>query len=70
MLDNSCAAQLQGPDRMTRGATYNMYLGISFGDAAKKMQSFITLPKIGYDPAPLFGSQCAMAALFGEGMCQ
>ncbi len=67
--DASCAAQLQGSDRLTRQSGYNMYLKVTFGDAAEKLHKFMTIPKAGYEPAALFGSPCGMAVLLGDGMC-
>ena len=32
--DTSCAAMLEGPDRVTRAMNYNMYLYQAFGEAA------------------------------------
>ncbi len=69
MPDGSCAALLEGPDRVSRAMNYNLYLNMIFGEAAHKLQKFITIPKAGYDPAALFGSRCGLSALFSDGEC-
>lgn len=68
--DTSCAAKLQGSDRLARAVNYDAYLMATFGEASRKMQKFIVVPKIGYDPIALYGSNCGMASLFGNGMCE
>lgn len=70
LADNSCAAMLQGPNRVARQTAYNMYLTVTFGDAAQKLQQFASVPKAGYEPAALFGSSCGLSVLFGDGVCR
>lgn len=67
--DDSCAATLQGANRILRAANYNAYLAQAFGDDATKDQTLMMVPKAGYDPGALFGSPCGMAVLFGDGNC-
>jgi hypothetical protein len=67
--DDSCAAALQGPNRVMRAANYDVYLYQTFGDAEAKNQKFVTVPAAGYDAAALFGSPCGLAVLFGDGNC-
>ncbi|MFY9288808.1 MAG: hypothetical protein WAO98_09950 [Alphaproteobacteria bacterium] len=67
--DNSCAALLEGMERVARGLNYNLYLKVIFGDAINRLQRFIVVPKVGYEPAPLLGSPCALATIFGNGEC-
>lgn len=69
LVDNSCAAILQGPNRVARLTGYNMYMNVTFGDASQKRQRFSKVPKAGYEPAALFGSVCGMSVLFGDGEC-
>jgi hypothetical protein len=70
MADSSCAALLQGPNRVARWAAYNMYLTVTFGDAAQKQQHFSMVPQVGYEPAAVFGSPCGLSVLFGDGECR
>jgi hypothetical protein len=70
LADNSCAAALQGPNRVARWTAYNMYLTVTFGDAAQKLHKFTNVPKAGYEPAALFGSPCGVSVLFGSGECR
>jgi hypothetical protein len=68
--DTSCAAEMQGPNRLARMMNYNTYLGTAFGDSISKNQNFSGVVKTGYDPAAMFGSRCGMVGLFGDGDCQ
>ncbi|MDX2028357.1 MAG: hypothetical protein SFW62_06955 [Alphaproteobacteria bacterium] len=70
LADTSCAALLEGPDRIARAANYKLYLSMLFGETAGKRQTFSSVPQAGYDPVAVFGSRCGMAALFGDGMCE
>ncbi len=67
--DVSCAARLEGPDRLARAMNYDIYLNTIFGESAAATQKFATVPRVGYDPAAIFGSDCGMDALFGDGEC-
>jgi hypothetical protein len=67
--DNNCSALLEGADRVTRAANYNVYLHIVFGDDVDNLHQFVTIPTVGYDSAPLFSSPCGMAGLFEEASC-
>ena len=67
--DVSCAARLQGPDRLARAMNYDIYLSTIFGESTATTQKFATVPRAGYDPAAIFGSSCGMDALFGDGEC-
>ncbi|HEU0117604.1 MAG TPA: hypothetical protein VFR09_03125 [Alphaproteobacteria bacterium] len=69
LADTGCAAMLEGADRVNRTVNYDLYLTVAFGDAAHKLQKFRTVPKVGFQPAPVFASACGMAALFGDGEC-
>jgi hypothetical protein len=67
--DTDCAALEQGKDRLSRARNYERYLGVSFGDAARASQTFVTVPSAGYDPVGMFGSYCGLSILFGDGEC-
>lgn len=67
--DASCAARLQGIDRMARQAIYKTYLGVTFGEDIYKFQRFFVIPKVGYDAGALYGSLCGAITLFGDGNC-
>lgn len=69
LADNSCAALLQGLNRVARMSAYKMYLQVTFGDTSQKQQ-FMTVPKTGYEPAAIFSSPCGMVVLFGDGECR
>jgi len=69
-LDDDCAAQLQGSNRMTRAENYALYLNMLFNDADHNQQTFVKVPHVGFDPSALFSSRCAMSALFGDGLCE
>lgn len=68
-LDQSCAARLQGKDRLARGQNYARHLMQSFGDVVSANQTFVFVPQAGYDPVSLYGSYCGMETLFGAGNC-
>jgi hypothetical protein len=68
--DESCAAALEGQNRVTRAVNYDVYLYQTFGETEVKQQKFMTIPKAGYDPAALFGSPCGLSVLFGDGSCE
>ncbi|NTU76950.1 MAG: hypothetical protein HGA90_03955 [Alphaproteobacteria bacterium] len=68
-LDTSCAAAMQGRDRLTRSWNYQRHLMMSFGDLAAATQHFTLVPNGGYDPVSMFGSYCGLAVLFGDGAC-
>jgi len=68
-IDTGCEAMAQGKDRLSRGRNYERYLMMSFGDDARKTQSFAVVPNADYDPVSLLGSYCGMAVLFGDGRC-
>ncbi len=67
--DTSCAAQIQGSDRMTRATNYSMYLNIIFSGDIGKLQNFVRVPKAGMDAVGVFGSHCGMSVLFSDGEC-
>lgn len=68
-LDNDCAAQAQGKDRLARGRNYERYLTMSFGDKVQHAHTFAMVQNANYDPINLFGSYCGMSVLFGDGKC-
>lgn len=68
-LDQNCAAQAQGRDRLSRGQNYARHLTQSFGDEVGRNQTFVFVPQAGYDPVSLYGSYCGMETLFGRGDC-
>jgi len=67
--DSSCAASLQGVDRVARARNYDDYLTTIFGEDVGKTQTFSIQPKAGDDPTALFSSGCGMSAVFGDGEC-
>lgn len=67
--DSSCAALLQGTNRMERSNAYQKYLLVTYGDDASKI-TFSTVAKAGFEPAAMFGSPCGMTVLFGDGLCR
>jgi hypothetical protein len=66
-LDMSCAGEAQGPDRYARSLNFFRYMQAR--DAAILRQKFSSAPGARHDPAPVFGSPCGRAALFGETGC-
>ncbi|MDR3448442.1 MAG: hypothetical protein P4M15_01600 [Alphaproteobacteria bacterium] len=66
--DGNCAALAEGADRVTRAANFQTYLGSLYGDVAARTQTFAK-PDAPNDLIGLFGSQCGMAVLFGDGRC-
>ena len=68
--DSSCAAALEGDNRLSRAEHYGQYLDMLFGDTAHKTHNFVRLPKMGLDAVSLLGSRCGMSVLFGDGLCQ
>ncbi len=69
LMDRSCAAAAQGPDRLARGRNYARYLIQTFGDALGSRHFFGAIPGAGYDSVALYGSFCGMETLFGNGKC-
>jgi len=67
--DASCAAMLQGANRLVRLMNYDLYLNAIFSGHMDSQQ-FSTVPKAGYDPGAVLGSPCGMSVLFGDGTCR
>ncbi|MDE1900428.1 MAG: hypothetical protein KGI37_02145 [Alphaproteobacteria bacterium] len=67
--DAGCAAMLQGRDAASRAALFKAYMDMLYSNVAAKTQIFATVPKTPDDAIGLFGSNCGMSALFGDGTC-
>ncbi|HUY69383.1 MAG TPA: hypothetical protein VMV79_08800, partial [Alphaproteobacteria bacterium] len=67
--DTSCAALLEGPDRLARAMEYDLYLRTIFGDSVSADHRFHSVADAGYDAEAMFGSACGISALFGGGAC-
>lgn len=68
-LDQNCGAQAQGEDRRKRGENYFAYLQASFGPNLAHQQEFRLVPRAKDGAASLLGSECAVALIFGDGVC-
>jgi len=62
-LDISCAAQTQGPDRLSRGRAYFRYLQARHGNALAHQAAVV--PGVGHDGDGMLTSAEGIAALFG-----
>lgn len=64
LLDRSCAAQAQGPDRLARGLAYAQYDRTLL--APDKARQVVVVPGCAHDVACVFPSAAARAALLGS----
>ena len=62
-LDTSCAAQTQGPDRLSRGLAYFRYLRQRHGESLAHRCAVV--PNVGHDGDGMLTSAEGIAALFG-----
>lgn len=70
ILMHGCEADAQGESRLLRSKNYGRYMAQSFGEAAEQNHTMVTVTGAGYDPVSLYGSQCGVKALFGDGVCR
>lgn len=63
-IDRSCAAMVQGPNRLARGLTYFGYLESRHYSGFD--QKIVEVPGIGHDNLGMFTSECGMAVLFDQ----
>ena len=66
-LDKSCAAEAQGPTRLTRGQAYFRYLTAREGTALT--HHLYLIPGVGHDGYRMLTSACGLAALFDQPGC-
>lgn len=62
-LDTTCAARLQGTNRLERGRFYAAYVSSRFPSAHHRL---VTVPGVGHDRRGMFVSPQGEAVLFGE----
>lgn len=65
ILDKSCPAMAQGPDRLRRGMAYAEYDRQQL--APNRQRQLVVVPGCAHDVSCVFPSQAASAALFGTG---
>ncbi|MGE3622499.1 MAG: hypothetical protein AB7H77_01315 [Bdellovibrionales bacterium] len=65
--DNSCAALLQGSDRLARAQNYARYIETIFGEDAARRQFFAVITEAGFDAGEVYASSCGASVLFGAG---
>lgn len=63
MLDNSCAARAQGPDREARAHRYQQHLRDVFGAGVTARHPLIAVAGVGHDGAAMVRSDAARAVL-------
>lgn len=68
-LDTSCAAMLQGRQRLERGLIYGNYLEHFHGSGIIVTHPTFVVPGVGHDSRGMFTSVCGVAQLFGGGGC-
>ena len=68
VLDKTCAAEAQGPQRLARAQAYYRYMQSRHPDGL--MQSFHVVPGVGHDGERMLTSVCALAAMFDTPGCQ
>ncbi|RCS58267.1 alpha/beta hydrolase [Parvibium lacunae] len=69
VLDQHCAAQLQGPHRLARGLAYQQYLTSAWplpADTQAARQPFYVIPNAAHDHAQIFLSTCGRRVLWGQ----
>lgn len=62
-LDSSCAAMLQGPDRLARAASFRAHLEGFYGPAAARHR-FVIVPRVGHNARRMLKSSTARPYLF------
>jgi hypothetical protein len=67
VLDKSCAAEAQGPQRFARGHAY--FAAMQARDGANLRQHLIDVPGIAHDGNRMFTSACGLFALFDRPGC-
>jgi len=67
VLDKSCSAEAQGPNRLARGQAFFAYLQARHPQMTT--QRLILVPGVAHNSARMFGSVCGMAALFDSSGC-
>lgn len=67
VLDKSCAAEAQGPQRMARAQGFFRYLRGRHPDGLN--QSMYVVPGVGHDGRGMLTSTCALATMFDTGSC-
>ena len=67
VLDKSCGAETQGPQRFARGHAYFAMMQARHGAALR--QRLIDVPGIAHEGGRMFNSACGLAALFGKPGC-
>jgi pimeloyl-ACP methyl ester carboxylesterase len=65
-MDSTCAAALQGADRLERGNLYFASLGEQFGPDIYTRQSKAIVPEAGHSPSQVFNSPAGRTALFAR----
>ncbi len=65
-LDVSCAALVQGPNRLARGKAFVRYLARRAG---APIHHLAIVPDVGHDGSGMFISPCGLAALLGKPGC-
>lgn len=65
-LDTSCAAELQGRDRLDRGQQHFAYLGTMFGDSVYGSHVLTVVDGVSHDGRAMYLSDAARAALFQD----
>jgi len=68
VLDKSCPAEAQGPQRMARAQAYYHYLQARHPSGLN--HSFNIVPGVGHDGARMLTSACALKLMFGTGSCR
>jgi hypothetical protein len=68
-LDTSCAAMLQGTNRLDRGRTYHFFLRDLFGASIADRHRTRVVPDVGHSSRDIFTSPCGVEALFGTSGC-
>lgn len=66
-LDQSCAAEAEGPTRLARGIAY--FRAMQTRDGAILNQKLAEVPGAAHNARKVFDSPCGRAALFGEAGC-
>ena len=66
LLDTTCAAKWQGPDRLSRGIAYHNYLGHLFGPAIHDRHRLSVVPGAGHDSGEMFDSTQGRSSLFDD----
>jgi len=68
-LDTSCAAMLQGSNRLERGLIFGSYVRHVYGASGFANHRTIVVPDVGHSAENMFRSPCGVGELFGVGNC-